>query len=68
MDNFKKATLDYIYELLPNSDCTTKEFKKAMRLINRATKEWEECEHPWSSVLGDGEMQPAKCLKCGKIL
>lgn len=26
------------------------------------------CEHPFSSVLGDGEMQPAKCLKCGKIL
>jgi hypothetical protein len=28
----------------------------------------EECEHPFDSVLGDGEMQPAKCLKCGKIL
>lgn len=28
----------------------------------------QECEHPWASVLGDGETQPAKCLKCGKIL
>jgi len=28
----------------------------------------KECEHPWSSVLGDGEMQPAKCLKCGETL
>ena len=27
-----------------------------------------ECEHPYRAVLGDGEMQPAKCLKCGKIL
>ena len=27
-----------------------------------------ECEHPYHSVLGDGEMQPAKCLKCGKVL
>lgn len=27
-----------------------------------------ECEHPYHAVLGDGEMQPAKCLKCGKIL
>ena len=26
------------------------------------------CEHPWSFVIGDGEMQPAKCLKCGKCL
>lgn len=28
----------------------------------------KQCEHPWSDVLGDGEMQPAKCLKCGEIL
>lgn len=27
-----------------------------------------ECEHPYHAVLGDGEMQPAKCLKCGKVL
>lgn len=26
------------------------------------------CEHPWASVMGDGEMKPAKCLKCGKYL
>jgi hypothetical protein len=25
----------------------------------------EVCEHPWASVIGDGEMKPAKCLKCG---
>jgi len=28
----------------------------------------KQCEHPWASVLGDGEMSPAKCLKCGKWL
>jgi hypothetical protein len=27
-----------------------------------------ECEHPYNSVLGDGEMKPAKCLICGKIV
>jgi hypothetical protein len=27
-----------------------------------------ECVHPYASILGDGEMSPAKCLKCGKIL
>lgn len=26
------------------------------------------CVHPWSSVLGDGEMKPARCLACGKYL
>lgn len=26
------------------------------------------CEHPWASVMGDGEMNPVKCLKCGKYL
>lgn len=26
------------------------------------------CEHPWASVMGDGEMKPAKCLKCGQYL
>ena len=26
------------------------------------------CEHPWASVMGDGEMKPAKCLRCGKYL
>ncbi len=26
------------------------------------------CEHPWASVIGGGEMKPAKCLKCGKYL
>lgn len=26
------------------------------------------CEHPWASVMRDGEMKPAKCLKCGKYL
>jgi len=28
----------------------------------------EQCEHPWASVLRDGEMSPAKCLECGKWL
>jgi hypothetical protein len=27
-----------------------------------------ECEHPYHSVSGDGKTQPAKCLKCGKVL
>ena len=27
-----------------------------------------ECVHPWSSIVGDGEMSPAKCLKCNKVL
>ena len=26
------------------------------------------CEHPWAFVIGDGEMKPAKCLKCGEYL
>jgi len=26
------------------------------------------CEHPWDSVIGDGEMKPAKCLKCGEYI
>ena len=26
------------------------------------------CVHPWASVIGDGEMKPAKCLRCGKYL
>lgn len=26
------------------------------------------CEHPLASVIGDGEMKPTKCLKCGKYL
>ncbi len=28
----------------------------------------KECVHPWADIIGDGEMSPAKCLKCGKIL
>lgn len=28
----------------------------------------EECMHPWADVMGDGNMKPAKCLKCGKVL
>lgn len=27
-----------------------------------------ECEHPYASIIGDGEMKPARCLKCGKYL
>lgn len=30
--------------------------------------EKEICVHPWRTVLGDGEMQPAKCLVCGEYL
>jgi hypothetical protein len=50
---------------------------KVTRLIIQAMEEYAKisqqplsdvCCHPWASVLGDGEMQPAKCLKCGKSL
>lgn len=68
MNNFERATIEYIYEILPKTDCTAAEFKKLMKLINKTTKELAECEHPWASILGDGETQPTKCLKCGKIL
>lgn len=27
-----------------------------------------DCEHPYASVVGDGENKPVSCLKCGKIL
>jgi hypothetical protein len=39
-------------------------------LINKTLEKYiqDVCEHPFASVLGDGEMQPAKCLKCGKLL
>lgn len=35
---------------------------------NQLEKKEAECEHPYASILGDGEMSPAKCLKCGKVL
>jgi len=44
---------------------------KHARLIREALRQPPgsgECEHPYHAVLGDGEMQPAKCLKCGKVL
>jgi hypothetical protein len=48
-------------------------FSKAIEFIEQNSKLRQplvsgECEHPYHSVLGDGEMQPAKCLKCGKVL
>ena len=42
--------------------------KKYRELALRQPLVSGECEHPYHSVLGDGEMQPAKCLKCGKVL
>ena len=42
--------------------------KKYRELALRQPPISDECEHPYHSVLGDGEMQPAKCLKCGKVL
>lgn len=42
--------------------------KKYRELALRQPPVSGECEHPYHSVLGDGEMQPAKCLKCGKVL
>ena len=48
--------------------------EKTMELLKEATVaidgmlKKEDCEHPYYSVIGDGEMKPAKCLKCGKYL
>jgi hypothetical protein len=41
-------------------------FKKALQIHNDVERN-EQCEHPYASVLGDGETT-AKCLKCGKWL
>lgn len=41
---------------------------KCCEEANKYIDSLAECEHPYASILGDGEMSPAKCLKCGKIL
>jgi hypothetical protein len=38
------------------------------QLIELLKNTWSQCQHPWHSVVGDGETQPARCLKCNKIL
>jgi GTP cyclohydrolase I len=55
-------------------------FEKTTELLKEATNEIDKmiksrkadvssmCEHPWESIIGDGEMKPAKCLKCGKYI
>ena len=41
MNNFEKATIEYILEMLPRENCTSsKDFHKAMKVIHEATKEW----------------------------
>lgn len=49
MNNFEKATIEYIYEMLPREDCTPKEFRKAMGAIHNATKEWSKFYIPRGS-------------------
>lgn len=44
------------------------EGRRLPKPVLRQTDVSGECEHPYHAVLGDGEMQPAKCLKCGKVL
>ena len=53
-----------------NVDTSTPFFKEIVQFAKEYASQQpeKECEHPWASILGDGEMQPAKCLKCGKSL
>lgn len=54
-----------------NYSCVGIPYENALNAVNEALCQPPvsgECEHPYYSVLGDGEMQPAKCLKCGKVL
>ena len=47
MNNFEKATIEYILEMLPREDCTSsKDFHNAMAAIHKATKEWRESLSP----------------------
>ena len=42
-------------------------FREILEALRQAAVSGE-CEHPYHSIIGDGEMKPAKCLKCGKYL
>lgn len=58
-------------DLYPDGKIYTQEYTQWLEkqvLALRQPPVSGECEHPYHSVLGDGEMQPAKCLKCGKVL
>jgi hypothetical protein len=45
-----------------------KYFEQVCKEYKRLLEAESMCEHPWASVMGDGEMKPAKCLKCGQYL
>ena len=45
-----------------------KSYTMGLRFDNLEKKDVPECEHPYAFIIGDGEMSPAKCLKCGKVL
>lgn len=80
MNNFEKATIEYIYELLPREDCTLKEFRKAMGAIHNVTQEWAKFYIPRVSVAkrkacpecGGKDVRPYKdhfcCYECGEYL
>jgi len=64
---------DYINELYNGRWLTEAEkltySEHVEKFLSTLPEEKEEtCVHPWSSVVGDGEMQPARCLACGKVL
>lgn len=62
--NRSRFKSNYIYEHKSYEDG----FYEGMKQALRQPLVIGECEHPYHAVLGDGEMQPAKCLKCGKVL
>lgn len=70
MENIKEQ-FARLYTELDLTDDQAAMIKKLQRDVDAALRQPPvsgECEHPYHAVLGDGEIQPAKCLKCGKVL
>ena len=80
MNNFEKATIEQIHELLPDENCTQKEFNNYMQAINKLTAEWQvkTCNKPDVSgsfcnceslekELHYGYGLPV-CFKCNKVV
>ena len=63
----RETLIDFGKQLIDCLPCDGKESSHELGNCNKPHVSGE-CEHPYHSVLGDGEMQPAKCLKCGKVL
>ena len=60
---------NHIIDVQNKYTCTLNNAEKEVdSFLPTLPEEKETCVHPWSAVVGDGEMQPAKCLACGKIL